>query len=130
MCIERPGIIDRGPLLDLVVHGEDGAEVHGADVIGGAVHELADDDPVGALRWVERVPVGVHVPVRAHVGRRRAQPDPVVRTLPTARHLGRDEPCNANYYQRLHGISYSAWLKQKCVAVASHFLFSWEVNLP
>jgi hypothetical protein len=57
------------------------------------VHELADDDPVGALRGVERVPVGVHVPVGAHVGRRRAQPDPVVRALPAARHLGCHEPC-------------------------------------
>jgi hypothetical protein len=75
------------------VHGEDGADVHGADVVGGSVHELADDDPVGALRGVERVPVRVHVPVGAHVGRRRAQPDPVVGALPAARHLGRHEPC-------------------------------------
>ena len=63
-------------------------------MVGGAVHELADDDPVGALRGVERVPVRVHVPVGAHVGRRRAQPDPVVRALTAARHLGRHEPCN------------------------------------
>ena len=77
----------------LPVHGEDGAEVHGVHVVRVAVHELADDDAVGPLRGVERVPEGEHVPVGAHVGRRRAQPDPVVRALPAARHLGRHEPC-------------------------------------
>ena len=72
-------------LVPGVVHGEDGAEVHGVHVVGGPVHELADDDPVGALSWVVGVPEHVLVPLGADVGQRGAQPDPVVRPLPTAR---------------------------------------------
>ena len=95
--------IDRAPpsqLAPVGVHGEDGADVQGADVVGGAVHELADDDAVGPLRGVERVPEGEHVPVGAHVGRRRAQPDPVVRALPAARHLHVREPCRQKPHMR------------------------------
>jgi hypothetical protein len=76
------------PLPD---HGEDGAEVHGVHVVGVAVHELSDDDAVGALRGVERVAVC------EHVGRRREQYDAVVQALAAARHLHLHvrEPCSA-----------------------------------
>jgi hypothetical protein len=62
-------------------------------VVRVAVHELGDDDAVCPLRGVERVPEREHVAVVAHVRRRRAQPDPVVRALAAARHLHVREPC-------------------------------------
>ena len=80
--------------MEVSVEVNDGGEVHGGDVVGGAGEVVLRDEAVGALRGVEGVPEGEHLPVGAHVGRRRAQPDPVVRALPTARDLGRREPCN------------------------------------
>jgi hypothetical protein len=74
------------------IHLEDGAEVHGADVVERARHELADDDAVGALRGVVRVPEHVLSTVAAQVGRCCAQAQPVVRALTTARLVGRREP--------------------------------------
>ena len=78
-------------LVQCGVHLEDGAEVHGADVVERAGHELADDESVGAFRGVVGVPEDVLAPVGAEVGRRRAQPQPVVGALAAARLLGRGE---------------------------------------
>uniref|UniRef100_A0A804NWF0 Uncharacterized protein n=1 Tax=Zea mays TaxID=4577 RepID=A0A804NWF0_MAIZE len=78
-------ITSRTQLLLLEVDGEDGAEVHGRDVVGGAGHELLHDEAVGALRGVEGVPEHVGVAVGAEAGHHGAEPHAVEAALAAAR---------------------------------------------
>lgn len=75
------------------VQGHDGAEVHRVHVSGVGGQDLLDDDSVGPLWRMERVPERVDVPVGAQVGGHRAQPQSVVAPLPAARHLRCHETC-------------------------------------
>jgi hypothetical protein len=84
------------------VDGKDGGEVERVHVLRCAVHELADDDAVGLLRWVEVVPEGVEAAVRADARGGRAASDAVVRALAAARHLGGDEAVRRRVGDEVH----------------------------
>jgi hypothetical protein len=84
------------------VDGEDGGEVDRVHVLLCAVHELADDDPVGPLRGVEVVPEGVDAPVRADAGGGGAAPHAVVGPLAAAGHLGGDEAVGRRVGDEVH----------------------------
>jgi hypothetical protein len=73
------------------VDGEDGAQVHGRDVVDGPGHELLHDEAVGALRGVEGVPEHVGVAVGAEAGHHGAEPHAVEPALAAARLGGRLE---------------------------------------
>lgn len=75
------------------VHGQDGAQVRGAYVVGRSSHELTHKHPVGSLRGMECVPECKDVSIRAHVGQHGAKSDAVVWSLPATCNLRCDETC-------------------------------------
>ena len=114
--------------LEVGVQGHDGGEVHRADVIGGAAHELFDNEPKCTLCWMKGIPKRIDVTVRTEVRQGAALSQPIVWSLTTTCHFCCNKPCSHHILQcvRCH-CHRSQKMKRKILLLIFHFIWRRDI---